>query len=128
MIFLLEFNNYVRKVLYSCIVLSILFFYYKLAKHPQKSYGLLMIVILITSIFLGAGFRLFRLFGSQSPLLYNAMLVLGKFDVLWLTCLAVYHYSILRTFKGKFRKFPFKAFILYAVLICLAISLITSHS
>jgi len=124
---LLELNDDVRKVLYSCIVLSILFFYYKLARHPQKSYGLLMILILITSIFLGAAFRLSRLFGYNSRLLHSFMLVLGKFDVLWLTCLALYHYSILRTFKGKFRKFPFKAFILYAVLLCLAISLITSH-
>ena len=115
-------NNDLRKVTYSLVALCILFLFYKMSKHSDKGYGLLMILILLGSFFAGAVFKIFALFGLNTHILPAIPIACNKFSALWIICLVIYHYSILKSFKGKFRVFPYKTFIIYAVLLCIVLA------
>jgi len=121
-------NNYLRISLFSLSLLCMLFFFYKMARHQDKSYGLLMVFILIATLFISAGLRLSTLLGYGSALFLDIFKILNKFSSVWIISLALYHYSILKSFKGKFKEFPFKAFILWASLVALTIALGTSFT
>lgn len=126
MIHLTTINDYTRIALFSLSVLCMLFFFYKMTRHPEKSYGLLMIFILLATLFLSACFRLIALLISDNNIYVSVFIVLSKFASTWIICLALYHYSILRSFKGKFKEFPFKMFIACASLFTLIFAIVTS--
>ena len=119
-------NHYLRKLTYSLVVLCIPFLFYKMAKHPDKGYGLLMILILLGTFFAGAMLKVFTLFGQGTDILPEIIIACNKFDVLWMVCLAIYHYSILKAFKGKFRIFPYKTFIFFGIFFCIVTSFLTN--
>jgi len=126
MIHLTTINDYARIILFSLSVLCMLFFFYKMTRHPEKSYGLLMIFILLATLFLSACFRLIALLVSDDDAYLAIFMVLSKFASTWIICLALYHYSILKSFRGKFKEFPFKTFIACASLFALLFAIITS--
>lgn len=126
MVHLTTINDYTRITLFSLSVLCMLFFFYKMTRHPEKSYGLLMIFILLATLFLSACFRLIALLLSDNTVYVSVFIVLSKFASSWIICLALYHYSILRSFKGKFKEFPFKMFIVCASLFALIFAIVTS--
>jgi len=122
----MEINQYLRKLAYSLVVLCIPFLFYKITKHPDKGYGIVMILILIGSFFGGAVLKLLTLFGIGTQILPEIIIAFNKFNVLWGICLALYHYSLLRAFKGKFRIYPYKTFIFSAVFLCIVITFATN--
>ena len=115
-----------RVVLFSISALYILFFFYKAAFHSNKSYGLLMIVILVLPIFAAAILELIGLLHERDSLRQEIFHILNKFGSLWIICLAISHYYILKAFKAKYKRPPFKTFIFFATLTCLAIVGITN--
>jgi len=127
MIISLETNEYVRKFLYSFITVCFLFFFYKISRHPDKSYGLLMILILIGSLFGSAILKLLSLYTDENPLLLNFLRIFNNFANSWIICLAIYHYSILKSLKGKFKEFPFKSFLRNGVIACTVVALFTAQ-
>jgi len=118
----MEINTYLRKLTYSLVVLCIPFLFYKIFKHPDKGYGIVMILILLGSFFGGAVLKMFTLFGLGTQILPEVVMSCNKFNVFWGICLALYHYSLLRAFKGKFRIYPYKTFIFSAVFLCIVMT------
>jgi len=85
-----------------------------------------MVTILILPTFISAVFQLiiiFYKFNETLSLLYD---VLTKFATLWIICLAICHYKILKAFKGKYRQYPFGIYIACASLLSLAIASVSS--
>ena len=118
-------NDDIRIWLYSFDILYLLFFFYKMARYPNKGYGILMILILNGTLFLTAVLKIISLFYPNNTSLKDFFRVLSKFAMLWIIGLAVYHYTILKAFKEKFRKFPFKKFIICTTLLCVVLALLT---
>ena len=126
MITLQVLSDNIRIFLYSFFIFCNLFFFYKLARHPRKSYDLLMILILIGPLFVSAALRLLMLLGTTHPLFPDTLRIFAKFGSYWIVWLAIYHYSILKSFQEKFSQFPFKPFILFGSAVCLSLSLATN--
>jgi len=129
MIPLKTFFIYTETLLYSLIVPGMLFLFYKAAKHPNKSYGLLLILILFVSFFACSVLQLIilclKLDDSDGPL-NRIYLTLVRFANLWIICQAVIHYYILISLKGKYKRHPFKAYIFLAVLVSLILAGVTN--
>ena len=126
MTLLSDVSHEVKKFLYSIFIISMLFLFRKMILHRHKSYGLLMVFILAVPLFTTAIIRLLTLFIKSSPLSMDTIRVLSKFTSFWTICLAIFHYSVLKSFKDKFWQFPVKSFLLYTSLLCLIISFLTS--
>lgn len=120
-------GNEIKKVIYSIFILSMLFLFHKMIKHRYKNYGLLMVLILAVPLFINAIFRLLTLFRmTNSIYVFQTYRILSKFASYWTLCLAIYHYSVLKSFKTKFWQFSITGYTLFASLLCLTISILTS--
>jgi len=117
---------YARITLFSISALYMLFFFYKAARYPNKSYGLLMVLILILPIFAAAVLELIGLLYKRDGLRQQIYDILNNFASLWIICLAVSHFYILKSFKGKYKEPPFKTFIIGAIFSCIALLGITN--
>ena len=121
-----EFNDDLRKFFYSLIIVCTLIFFYKMTRYPNKSYGLIMIIILVGALFSVAVLGMATLFKPENKPLDNWYAMLVTYVDSWIFCLAIYHYSILKAFKAKFREFPSKTFIFIANLFSLTASVVTN--
>jgi len=123
-------NSVAFPFLFGISALFMLIFFYKAIQHPHKSYGLLMIVILILSVFMSGFLELITSL-TESKSQYQDQLntiydTLDKFAVLWVIFLAIFHYIILRSFKGKYKRHPLAVYIICASLLCLFIAILTN--
>jgi len=123
---LLEINDLIRTSLFSIVILYCLFLFYKIARHPDKGYFLFMIFILLVNVFFSAVLELITLFYGYNRFRDRIFDILTKFIMIWICSLSVYQYSLLKAFKGKFREYPFKTFIVYAWIISIGIALLTN--
>jgi len=112
--------------LFAISILCMLFFFYKVIYHPNKSYGLLMILILVVIHFICSILVLIMLANPEDKVLELVNITLGKFAAYWIICLAFCHYSILKSFREKYKRPHFKTFMLLAGLASLTISCITN--
>jgi len=119
-------NAHTKISLYSFSALCMLLFFYKAARHSNKSYGLLMILILIMPLFIASITELIALFYGRYSIHQRIIETLNKFASLWLISLALSHYHILKAFKMKYQRPHYKTFISIAILSSLAITGITS--
>jgi len=123
-----EFSETLQKILYSVIILCIFFFFYKILRRPEKNFGLLMILILLVALFSDAVVQLVQLvtvFGKNNSVLDSLGYVLNNFASLWIISLAIYHYSLLNFFMGRFREYPFKTFMFRAGFCSVSIAILT---
>ena len=124
---LLTIYDNTRKVTFPVSVLCLLFFFYKMARYSNKNYLILMIFVLVFPIFLSALMQSIISFWSDSiPVLMDFLTLSDKFAGLWIICLAVYHYTMLKSFKGKPKRYPYKRFIILALSSSLAITFLTN--
>ena len=119
-------NDSIRKWLFPLTIISLLFFFSKMARHPEKSDGLLMILILTGAIFLTFMISLITLFYPNHDFLENVKDTLGKFLDLWILFLAGCHYFALKRFKKKFKEISFRSSIIYVAISSLAIASISN--
>ena len=122
MLSLADINQYVRITLFSLSVLSLLFFFSKMARYPERTYGLLMVLILMAPLFIASGLKLASLFMDDASFFFYTVRILNFFVSIWIVCLAFYHYSLLKSFKKKFKRFPFKRYIVAASLFGIGLS------
>ncbi len=120
---LADINQYERITLFSLSVISMLFFFSKMAQYPEKTYGLLMVFILMAPLFVASGLKLVSLLINDASFFFFTVRILNFFVSIWIVCLAFYHYSLLKSFKKKFKRFPFKRYILGTILLGIGLSI-----
>ena len=119
-------NDTIRKWLYPIAIIGLLFFFSKMARHPEKSEGLLMILVLTGSLFICLVIGLITFFYRDQDFLDNIYDTLFKFLNLWILFLAGCHYYALKSFKKKFKEISFKSPMLFAVILSLIIASISN--
>jgi len=98
------------------LAFGMLFLFYKATKLPNKNYGLLMVLILFVPLFVCSVLQIVILrfqFDDRFDWIYY---ILVRFASIWIVCLAIFHYFILKSFKAKYRKHPFKIYISLAAI------------
>ena len=123
-----EIHRTIKKTLYSTFVLFCIVFFFKIARYPQKNHYLLMVLILALPLFFRAIVKLLGYFDviQINPAVTDFARACGNFGSCWMVCLTVYHYTMLKLFKEKFRKYPYKAFTIGCGLLCLGITFIAN--
>jgi len=118
---------YITDAFFSLSFLCTLFFFYKALRHHNKSYGLLMVLILVLPLF---GCSVVELIVSilepELEIFDTTNDILTKFACLWIICLAIFHYFIVKSFKTRYSDLPYKKFIACGSLVSLAIAYFTN--
>ena len=119
--------RYFTNSFFSLSLLCTLVFFYKAIRHHHKSYGLLMVSILVATLFACSVIELLVNLEHPDNEIFDILNdTLTKFAYLWIICLALCHYFIIRSFKGRYENINYKIFIICGSIISLAIACITN--